>query len=326
MIGALLLIFIGIPVIGMAGISTFSPPRTAVAASAKCGGLGASIWPVSGPTTSPFGTRLAPDEDADHAKTEFHSGIDIAADSGTPVKAAAGGVVTFAGSNGNYGLMVQLHHVDDTETWYGHLSQIVAPEGTVVALGSTIGRVGSTGRSTGPHLHFEYRDANGKAVDPHRLCVDARTATGGALTPAQFVTKLRPYGIAAADALGVDKSYADFFVTHWAQESGFESPEWIGRNGADYNYAGIKGSGPWRRYDSIEAFVVDYLDVLQTTRVSSGLAYAEVIQKMKNGAPLNDVFAAMGRSPWDQDHYGRNLGLLDGTLLQRRHSELAPWL
>lgn len=325
MIGAVLLIFIGIPVIGMAGISTFSPPRTAVAASATCGGLGASIWPVSGPVSSPFGTRLAPDEEEANARTEFHTGIDIAADTGTPVKAAAAGVVSFAGTNGGYGLMVQLQHADDTETWYGHLSQILAPEGAVVALGSVIGRVGSTGRSTGPHLHFEYRVHN-EPVDPRRLCVDTRTATGGALTPAQFAAKLRPYGVAAADALGVDRKYADFFITHWAQESGFESPEWIGRNGAAYNYAGIKGSGPWRRYDSMEAFVADYLDVLLTTRVSSGLAYAEVIQKMKQGAPLNDVFAAMGRSPWDQDHYGRNLGLLDGTLLQRRHSELAPWL
>lgn len=319
----MLLIFLGTPVIGLLGISTFSPPRTAVAASTKCAGGGASTWPVNGTITSPFGTRLAPDEES--PTTEFHSGVDIGAAEGTPVKAAAAGQVAFAGRNGNYGLMVKLHHADDTQTWYGHLSKISVEEGALAALGAEIGLVGSTGRSTGPHLHFEYR-VNGEAVDPKRLCVDTRTATGGALTPEEFVTKLKPYGVAAADQLGVSRSYSAFFLTHWAQESGFESPDWIGQNGAAYNYAGIKGSGPWRSYDSIEAFVVDYLDVLETTRVGGKLAYAEVIELMRQGAPLDDVFAAMGRSPWDEDHYGRRLGLFDGTLLRRRYQELAPWL
>lgn len=114
------------------------------------------VWPVRGRISSDFGLRVAPDRTGN----EFHTGVDIAAAEGTPVQAVAPGMVTFAGSAGGYGNLVKIRHETDAghfETWYGHLSVISAEKGTVVASGAVIGLVGSTGRSTGPHLHFEYR-------------------------------------------------------------------------------------------------------------------------------------------------------------------------
>lgn len=121
--------------------------------------------PVFGQVTSPFGFRLAPDTGG----SEFHTGVDIASEAGTPVKAAAAGEVRFAGWADRYGYLIILRHRDEAgtfETWYGHLSVIAVAKGTVAQAGAVIGLVGSTGRSTGPHLHFEYR-VNGKPVDPH---------------------------------------------------------------------------------------------------------------------------------------------------------------
>ncbi|MEP6976525.1 MAG: peptidoglycan DD-metalloendopeptidase family protein [Thermoleophilia bacterium] len=113
------------------------------------------IWPVSGPVTSGFGVRWG----------RMHEGIDIAAASGTPIHAAAGGTVIYAGWLGGYGNLVVIDHHNSLATAYGHQSAIATGVGAIVSQGQVIGYVGSTGHSTGPHLHFEVR-VNGTAVDP----------------------------------------------------------------------------------------------------------------------------------------------------------------
>lgn len=94
-----------------------------------------------------------------------HAGLDIAAWLHDPIFAAAGGTVSFAGPSGGYGNLVLIDHVDGWQTWYAHLSYIAVTAGDEVAQGDTIGAAGSTGYSTGPHLHFELR-YNGHPVDP----------------------------------------------------------------------------------------------------------------------------------------------------------------
>jgi hypothetical protein len=96
-----------------------------------------------------------------------HTGVDLAAPLGRPVLAAAGGQVSYAGWDGAYGLRVEITHLDGTKTWYAHLSAITVDDGSFVAAGEQVGHVGSTGNSTGPHLHFEVRPApSGVPVDP----------------------------------------------------------------------------------------------------------------------------------------------------------------
>ena len=97
--------------------------------------------------------------------TEFHSGQDIRAPRGTPVYAAANGVVTLAGTQSGYGNIVVIDHGDGLTTRYGHLSKIEATLGEEIKRGDLLGQVGSTGRSTGPHLHYEVR-LNDVAVNP----------------------------------------------------------------------------------------------------------------------------------------------------------------
>ncbi len=125
------------------------------------GAAGAFSWPVTGTITSPFGWRSNPFGGA----PEFHQGLDIAAPSGTAVTAAAGGTVIMAQWYGGYGNYILIDHGGGYSTGYGHLSAIYVSNGQSVARGQAIGAVGSTGQSTGPHLHFEVRIA-GKPVDP----------------------------------------------------------------------------------------------------------------------------------------------------------------
>ena len=113
------------------------------------------IWPVNAPITSPFGWRWG----------RMHEGIDLGAAYGTPIAAAASGVVIYAGWEGGYGNLVVIDHGGGLATAYGHQSRIAVSVGQSVSQGETIGYVGSTGHSTGPHLHFEVR-VNGQAVDP----------------------------------------------------------------------------------------------------------------------------------------------------------------
>ena len=125
-------------------------------------GDGTFIRPVSGPITSGFGPRIDPVTGA----TAFHSGLDIGASCGTPIKAAGTGVVISAGFNsGGYGNMTLINHGNSLSTLYGHQSSIIVSNGESVTQGEVIGYVGSTGKSTGCHLHFEVR-VSGTPVDP----------------------------------------------------------------------------------------------------------------------------------------------------------------
>jgi murein DD-endopeptidase MepM/ murein hydrolase activator NlpD len=127
------------------------------------GGPGDLSWPVSGPITSPFGMRLDP---VSGLATRMHTGIDIGAPMGATIEAAAEGRVIIAGwDDGGYGNMVVVDHGGGVSTLYGHCSQVFVAPGQDVQRGQAIAAVGSTGHSTGPHLHFEVR-IGGKPVDP----------------------------------------------------------------------------------------------------------------------------------------------------------------
>jgi murein DD-endopeptidase MepM/ murein hydrolase activator NlpD len=125
-----------------------------------------SIWPVVGWLSSPFGTRRDPFT----GNSDFHPGLDISADYGIPVHAPADGVITAAGPNGNYGNLVVIDHGYGITTRYGHLSRFAAAAGDRVQRGDVIGYVGSTGRSTSSHLHYEIL-LNGQLTNPLKLLV-----------------------------------------------------------------------------------------------------------------------------------------------------------
>jgi murein DD-endopeptidase MepM/ murein hydrolase activator NlpD len=119
------------------------------------------IWPLHGRITSYFGRR-----NLGMGTSSFHRGVDVAAPTGTPIVAARSGTVVFAGwSTSGYGYLVRIRHQGGDETWYGHHSSVLVSVGESVRQGETIGLVGSTGISTGPHLHFELHEG-GSAVDP----------------------------------------------------------------------------------------------------------------------------------------------------------------
>ncbi|MDK2879997.1 MAG: hypothetical protein PWR06_2713 [Thermoanaerobacteraceae bacterium] len=118
-------------------------------------GSGRFLWPSVGKITSPFGRR----------GREFHTGIDVAADRGTPIRASNSGTVTFAGRKGSYGNLVIINHGGGFETYYAHASSILVSVGDKVEKGQQIATVGTTGRTTGPHVHFEVR-LNGNPQNP----------------------------------------------------------------------------------------------------------------------------------------------------------------
>jgi murein DD-endopeptidase MepM/ murein hydrolase activator NlpD len=122
-----------------------------------------SMWPIEGPVTSSFGER----EDPFNGEGAFHSGIDISAPDGTPVRATADGEVSDANMGAGYGREVVLNHGHDVLTIYGHLSAIAVLPGQHVKQGQVVGYVGQSGRSTGPHLHYEVRVHN-VPVNPHK--------------------------------------------------------------------------------------------------------------------------------------------------------------
>ena len=119
------------------------------------------LWPANGPTTSGYGWRTHPV----FGGSRFHAGIDIGAGYGAPVYAARSGVVVSAGEQGGYGNAVVIDHGDGIATLYAHQSSVAVYGGQSVSQGDVIGYVGSSGYSTGPHLHFEVR-VNGSPVDP----------------------------------------------------------------------------------------------------------------------------------------------------------------
>jgi murein DD-endopeptidase MepM/ murein hydrolase activator NlpD len=126
-----------------------------------------NIMPVEAPyQASSFGKRIDPFT----GQWTMHEGIDFLADHGSPVIAAAGGVVQFAGLHPQYGIMIDIDHGDDLVTRYAHLSKLFAREGDVVVRGRRIALSGNTGRSTGPHLHFEVR-FRGSAQNPAKFLV-----------------------------------------------------------------------------------------------------------------------------------------------------------
>ena len=122
-----------------------------------------SMWPVEGRVASSFGER----EDPINGEGAFHSGVDIDAPYGTPVRAAGDGEVTGADLGAGYGRAVVLNHGHDVLTLYGHLSAIAVVPGQHVTRGQVIGYVGQSGRATGPHLHYEVRLHN-VPVNPHK--------------------------------------------------------------------------------------------------------------------------------------------------------------
>ena len=125
------------------------------------GSTGTMLWPAEGEITSPFGWRTHPI----FGTQRLHTGIDIGADYGDTVRAADGGVVIHSDWMGGYGNAVIIDHGNGISTLYAHNSQLLVSEGQSVAKGQAISRVGSTGYSTGPHLHFEVRQ-NGSPVNP----------------------------------------------------------------------------------------------------------------------------------------------------------------
>jgi murein DD-endopeptidase MepM/ murein hydrolase activator NlpD len=113
------------------------------------------IWPVGGPVTSGFGMRWG----------RMHQGIDIGAGYGAPIHAAKAGTVIFVGQMSGYGNVVIIDHGGGFSTLYAHQSQLAASDGASVGQGDVVGYIGSTGHSTGPHLHFETR-VNGSPQNP----------------------------------------------------------------------------------------------------------------------------------------------------------------
>lgn len=122
-----------------------------------------SLWPVLGPITSSFGERLDPF----NGEGAFHSGVDISASFGEVVRATADGIVEVASMASGYGREIMINHGNGLETIYGHLSGFAVATGQQVSRGQVIGYVGMSGRSTGPHLHYEVRVHN-TPVNPYR--------------------------------------------------------------------------------------------------------------------------------------------------------------
>ncbi|MCL4424360.1 MAG: M23 family metallopeptidase [Firmicutes bacterium] len=142
--------------IRVASASRGTNPRTASRGEAAISITGL-IWPVSGRVTSEFGPRWG----------RMHEGIDIGGITGTTIVAAKSGVVTFAGWMGGYGRTLILDHGDGIQTLYGHNSALLVAVGERVQRGQAVARLGNTGVSTGPHLHFEVR-VNGEPTNPRR--------------------------------------------------------------------------------------------------------------------------------------------------------------
>lgn len=126
-----------------------------------------SIWPARGWVTSDFGQRVDPFT----AERIMHRGLDIGAAHGTPVKAPSDGLVIFAGVDGGYGKVLVLDHGYGVKTRYAHLSEIAVKAGDHIKRGERIGAIGNTGRSTGPHLHYEVR-INGVPENPRKFILE----------------------------------------------------------------------------------------------------------------------------------------------------------
>jgi murein DD-endopeptidase MepM/ murein hydrolase activator NlpD len=119
-------------------------------------------YPIEGTVISNYGGRINPFHGLN---SEFHAGLDIRAQHGAPVKSTADGKVIFAGTQSGYGKLVIIDHGNQFQTFYAHLSEILVEEGQNVTADEIVGKVGATGRATGPHLHYEIRE-NQKTLNP----------------------------------------------------------------------------------------------------------------------------------------------------------------
>ena len=122
-----------------------------------------SIWPVMGHITDSFGERLDPF----NGEGAFHTGVDVASDYGAPVHSTADGIVTISENHAGYGRLVVIDHGFGITTWYAHLSSFSAVPGARVKRGEVVGYTGISGRSTGPHVHYEVR-MNNAPINPWR--------------------------------------------------------------------------------------------------------------------------------------------------------------
>ncbi len=146
-------------VVTVAKTKTTGSVNTSLTTSGGKANIGINlIRPISGVITSRFGVRSS-------MRKSSHTGLDIAASTGTPIAAAASGTVTFSGRKGSYGNMIVITHGNGVQTYYAHCTALYVSAGTQVSQGQTIAAVGSTGNSTGPHLHLEVR-VNGIAYNP----------------------------------------------------------------------------------------------------------------------------------------------------------------
>jgi murein DD-endopeptidase MepM/ murein hydrolase activator NlpD len=124
------------------------------------------LVPTKGKVTSKFGYRTSPFT----GRRQFHQGIDIANDKGTPIYAAGTGIVTFSGWNAGYGKTVIISHGNGYRSVYAHNNEYLVEAGQKVKKGDLIAKMGSTGKSTGPHLHFEIH-SNGKQINPENVLI-----------------------------------------------------------------------------------------------------------------------------------------------------------
>jgi murein DD-endopeptidase MepM/ murein hydrolase activator NlpD len=138
-------------------------------------GIVPTLWPVVGEITGHFGERLDPFS----GEGAFHAGLDIASHYGDSVRASADGVVTVVDRRAGYGKLVVIDHGFGVTTWYGHLSNFNTQVGVHVKRGDVIGYEGASGRSTGPHLHYEVRIYN-TPVNPWRYLRNIPTAVAAA--------------------------------------------------------------------------------------------------------------------------------------------------
>lgn len=160
----------------LSGVATaglqYAAPRSASLTDWVRASAAPTLWPVEGRLTSSFGERIDPF----NGEGAFHAGVDISTEYGRPVVAPADGLVTFADFQSGYGRLIKIEHSHGISTRYGHLSGFAVRSGQSVKRGQVIGYVGSTGRVTSPHLHYEVR-INDTPVNPHKYL---RTTTANA--------------------------------------------------------------------------------------------------------------------------------------------------
>lgn len=165
-------------------VSTLGPQARMLPANELSSlGIVPTLWPVVGEITGHFGERLDPFS----GEGEFHSGLDIASHYGDPIRATADGDVIQAGLCSGYGRLVVIDHGFGVTTWYGHLSGFNVQVGMHVKRGDVIGYEGNSGRSTGPHLHYEVR-INNTPVDPWRFLRNVSPTATAEATPASTTT------------------------------------------------------------------------------------------------------------------------------------------